>query len=51
MDGYMRCSGCSTFCEQCLDNTYCLKCFDGYYLALSGDNVICEYRQTDSTTE
>ena len=47
-DNIMKCSQCSTWCEECFDESYCLKCMEGYHLVLSGDKVICEYKQDNS---
>ena len=45
----MQCSKCSVWCEECFDESYCLKCMDDYKLVLSGDQIICEYRQINET--
>ena len=46
----MRCSQCSVWCEECFDESYCLKCMEGYKLVLSGDSVICEYNRNETDT-
>ena len=43
----MKCSRCSSGCEKCFDESYCLKCEENFYLVLREDRVICEFNYTE----
>ena len=43
----MKCDKCSDNCEECFDESYCLKCKDGYKLVLSENNIVCVFNKNE----